>query len=70
MRSTTALVKLFMENGFTLARAKNHQVWKCPCGHTQVVVPSTPCRGRGDANTQATIRRTLRVCAQNGGTKP
>lgn len=62
MKSTTALVKLFRENGFTLARSKKHPIWRCPCGHAQLVSVSTPCGGRGDINARLQIKRTLREC--------
>lgn len=65
MRSVSALVKLFRENGFTLLRQTNHQIWRCPCGHTQIVSSGSPSGGRGDHNCKARIRRTLRECEQN-----
>ena len=62
MKSTTALVLLFQEHGFTLARAKNHPVWRCPCGHAQITTISTPAQGRSEANAKALIKRTRRAC--------
>lgn len=62
MRSVTALVKLFEEKGFTLLRDKKHQIWACPCGHTQIVSSSTYARGH--ANDYGRIKRTLRECAE------
>lgn len=64
MRSIPALVKLFEESGFTLLRSKNHLIWGCPCGHTQIVGASTHAEGRADNNCRARIKRTLRECAQ------
>jgi hypothetical protein len=64
VKTATALVKLFIENGFTLARNKNHQVWYCPCGRHQVVSSSSgEGKGRADKNVKADIKRTLRACA-------
>jgi hypothetical protein len=70
VKSTTALVKLFKENGFTLIRDKNHQIWGCPCGHTQLVSSGSPCGGRADRNAASQIRRTLKVCATERTTTP
>lgn len=64
MKSVTALVKLFSENGFTLARQTNHMVWRCPCGRHQITSSGTHCEGRGDNNAKALMKRTLRKCAQ------
>lgn len=54
---------MFQDNGFTLYRSKKHLIWQCPCGHTQVVSASSPCKGRGDTNARLQIQRTLRACA-------
>jgi hypothetical protein len=62
VKSTTALVKLFKEHGFTLVRQTNHQVWGCPCGHALITIATSPCKGRGDSNAKAQLRRTLRAC--------
>jgi hypothetical protein len=62
MRSATALVKLFEQNGFTLARAKNHLVWHCPCGHAMITTGKTGSDCRGGHNASAQIRRTLKAC--------
>jgi hypothetical protein len=64
MRRGGSLVADFEAAGFTLARQKNHQVWRCPCGRHQVVTHCSPCGGRAHANALAQIARTLRECAQ------
>lgn len=63
MRQVDELVKLFKQEGFTLARHTNHMVWNCPCGHTRVTTPGSPGKNnRSDENTRALMRRTLRAC--------
>lgn len=63
MKDIDELVKLFVVNGFTLARMRNHQIWNCPCGHTRVTFSSTPSKGnRSYKNTEAQMKRTLRQC--------
>lgn len=62
MRARSALYQTFERAGFTLARSTKHAIWRCPCGHTQIVSPSTPGYGRSMANMTAQIARTLRAC--------
>lgn len=62
MRDGTRLRRAFEQAGFTLARQRVHQIWRCPCGHAQLSCPATPGKGRSIANTQADIARTLRAC--------
>lgn len=68
MNRVVAMIKVFEDAGFTLVREHRHQIWRCPCGHAQVVTTSSPCGGRGDWNSKARIKRTLRECALR--TKP
>lgn len=70
MKDVDRLVKLFRENGFTLARAKNHQIWRCPCGHIQFATKCTPGGGRGTENMQARLKREARICKTNLEEKP
>lgn len=65
MNHQSTMRTLYEGNGFTLIRAKNHQIWRCPCGHAQLVTPTSPCGGRGLRNSKAQIARTLRVCRTN-----
>jgi len=58
------VIGLYVSSGLTLIRDKNHQVWRCPCGHTQVVLRCSPSGGRGDKNAKAQLKRTLRECAE------
>ena len=67
MNRVVAMIKIFEDAGFTFVRENRHQIWRCPCGHTQVVTSGSPCGGRGSRNAQAQIRRTLRECAGIGG---
>lgn len=69
MRSVTEVTRLHEQAGFTLARMKNHQVWRCPCGHTQLIVNTSPSYGCGDTNARLRIKRTLRICAQKLASK-
>ncbi len=62
MRDVKALVSLFEQNGFTLARKRNHMVWRCQCGHAQLAVPSSPGKPTNLTAGAAAIRRTLRAC--------
>jgi len=64
MKDVDRVVKLFRENGFTLARWKNHPVWRCPCGHVQITTSNLKGsnRGRGDDNVLAQIKRESRIC--------
>jgi hypothetical protein len=62
VKSAKDLVRLFEEKGFTLARDKNHRVWRCPCGHATVTVAKSSGGGRGEINAQLQLKRTLRVC--------
>lgn len=62
MRSVTALVKLFEENGFTLHRRSRHLIWRCPCGHATVTTSSSIYGGDADKNTKQQLIRTKRVC--------
>jgi hypothetical protein len=65
MRARVALNKAFERAGFTLVRITNHAIWRCPCGHTQVVSPTSPGKGRCTNNMDSLIARTLKVCVQN-----
>jgi hypothetical protein len=65
MRDISALVQTFREAGFTLVREKNHQIWRCPCGHTQMTSSLSQHGGRGDQNARARIARALKICQQN-----
>jgi predicted RNA binding protein YcfA (HicA-like mRNA interferase family) len=62
MRAKTAMVRMFERAGFQLARWNGHMTWNCPCGHTQVTIPSSPGKGRSTQNTEALMNRTLRAC--------
>jgi hypothetical protein len=64
MRARTALIRTFEKAGFTLVRCNKHAIMRCPCGHTQVSVPTTPGYGRSASNTTAELARTLRACRQ------
>jgi hypothetical protein len=64
------MVKLFEKSGFTLARDKNHQIWRCPCGHASVTTGKTVGGGRGNTNAALQIRRTLRACKTEEETTP
>lgn len=64
MLEVTARARLYEAVGFTLARAKNHPIWRCPCGHAQISDTHSHCEGRGDINARRRIARTLRVCEQ------
>jgi hypothetical protein len=64
MRARSALVAALERAGFTLARCNNHAIWRCPCGHTQIVMSRTPGKGRATWNADAQIARTLRACEQ------
>lgn len=67
MRNITALNKAFEAAGFTLLRTKHHQIWKCPCGHTQMASSGSQHGGRGDQNARARLGRILRECNQRMG---
>jgi len=64
MKASSALCRTFERAGFTLVRSNKHQIWRCPCGHTQVTSPATPGKGRSVENMRAEITRTLRICNQ------
>lgn len=64
MRARSALCLAFERAGFTLVREKGHKVWRCPCGHAQVVTAGTPGEGRAARNARALMSRTLRACAE------
>lgn len=64
MRAGTALARMFETANFKLVRKNGHNIWACPCGHTQVTSPATPGGGRGASNARAQIKRTLRICNQ------
>ncbi len=68
MKSAKELMKLFEEKGFTLARVKNHQVWRCPCGHATVTTARSSGGGRGEINARLCMQRTLKVCKTRKGT--
>jgi hypothetical protein len=63
MRKRVDCYEMYENAGFVLVRAKNHNIFRCPCGHTQVSGPCTPGRGRAVPNLKAQINRTLRACA-------
>lgn len=63
MHAHTALTKALEQGGFTLKRKRQHEIWSCPCGHTQITVHSTGGKGRGDINARTQAARTLRECA-------
>lgn len=63
MRKRIFCDEMFEKAGFVLIRAKNHNVYQCPCGHTRISSASTPGRGRAVPNIKANITRTLRACA-------
>lgn len=67
MRARSALFAAFERAGFTLVRCTKHAVWKCPCGHTQVVTAATPGEGRADRNARAMMNRTLNACSTRKG---
>ena len=62
MRDVKKLVKLFEENGFTLARQRNHMIWRCPCGHAQITVPTSPGKPTNLTAGVAYLNRTKRAC--------
>lgn len=62
MDNLKALDLAFQEAGFTLVRHGKHKVWRCPCGHAQLVASSSKHGGRGDQNAKALLRRTARQC--------
>jgi hypothetical protein len=62
MHAHTALINTLMSAGFTLARKRQHEIWRCPCGHGQITVHSTGGKGRGDINARKQMARTLREC--------
>jgi hypothetical protein len=64
MQASTELFLMFERAGFKLARVKKHAVWNCPCGHAQIVSPTTPGKGHARGNAQGEIARTLRTCNQ------
>jgi hypothetical protein len=61
VRDAKELVKLFEEEGFTLARRQNHQVWRCPCGHATVTVARSS--GGGRSSGFSSFGRTLFIDA-------
>lgn len=64
MRADTALYLALEDAGFKLLRSNRHQVWGCPCGHTQVTVSKTPGKGRSATNATGDMKRALRECSQ------
>jgi hypothetical protein len=56
------LNKFFAANGFVMIRSRKHEIWRCPCGHTQIVSSCTRQGGRGDMNCKSRIARVLREC--------
>jgi hypothetical protein len=50
--------KLLKESGWTLARNKKHEVWKCPCGKHTVTVYKTPSDHRNRENLMSDIMKT------------
>lgn len=62
MNDLTALDRAYTEAGFSLVRSRNHKIWRCPCGHTQIASSNSRHGGRGDQNAKALITRTLRAC--------
>lgn len=62
MQNLTALDRLLTGAGFSPVRHKNHKIWRCPCGHTQLTLSGSRHGGRGDQNAKALIARTLRAC--------
>jgi hypothetical protein len=64
MNSVTEMLKLFTDAKFEPVRAKNHPIFRCPCGHRQVSTSGSHCEGRGAANARLLIRRVLRQCAE------
>ncbi len=49
---------LFEGLGWTLARAKKHRVWRCPCGEHQVVTSKSASDGRAKKNAARDLKRT------------
>ena len=62
MNNLVALDLAFDKAQFTLARQRNHKIWRCPCGHHQATSSHSRHGGRGDQNARALIRRILRQC--------
>lgn len=62
MRPQSSLHREFERAGFTLVRWSKHLIWRCPCGHAQVVTPASPGEGRSAYNTTALLARTVRAC--------
>jgi hypothetical protein len=62
MRARSEITRMFERAGFTLVRKRNHLIWRCPCGHTQVTCAATPGKGRSTDNTRACMNRTIRAC--------
>jgi hypothetical protein len=69
MRTVTEIDAMFMAAGFILVRQDKHRIWRCPCGHIQLTSQSSPCKGRGDQNVKAKMRRALRGCKPQAGGK-
>lgn len=65
MKGLTAVVNELKADGFVMVRMKRHSIWRCPCGHTQLVCNTTQGRGNGDTYMRSLIARTLRVCKAN-----
>lgn len=62
MRDRSALFAMMERSGFTLIRCTNHAIWRCPCGHIQIVTATTPGKGRASRNADAQRVRTLNAC--------
>lgn len=64
MRDHTALARLLAQANFTLVRAANHEIWRCPCGHVQLTIAKTSGGGSGFTNAKLQIKRAVRECSQ------
>lgn len=64
MQARSELFLMFERAGFTLVRCNKHAIWRCPCGHTQIVTSTTPGEGRASRNADALRVRTLNACNQ------
>ena len=62
MNAITEQTAMYRQAGFTLARTDRHQIWRCPCGHAQLVDKTTRGGGSGSGNSKARLNRTLKEC--------
>jgi hypothetical protein len=66
MQARTALFRMMERAGFTLVRCRKHAVWRCPCGHTNIVTAATPGGNHHVAsNAEGQMRRALLTCQRN-----